>query len=116
MKSKPVRLTLEDAQEWSSPDGRSFRREAWIIAGGEVDRIWLGAVPIADRNAPSWEPTSHFTLYVIGGTVDRRLAGYGGAVWPAAWPKLFDGSEITVLGLLLREAALRKQPKPVASR
>ena len=55
------------------------------------------------------------TLYVVDGEVDRRLASYGGAVWPPAWPNLFQAArqgtyqaavEITDRGLMFRAAAL----------
>jgi len=108
-----IRLTLVDAQEWpGSTDGRHYRREEWTVTGGEVAPAWIDAVSAQERRAPGWEPSSRFTLYVVDGAVDPRLAGYGGAVWPTAWPTLFTSGprasvEITDLGLRLREAALR---------
>lgn len=104
-------LALVGKQEWIGADGRHYRREDWTIRGGCDDldpswRRWIG---------DDQEPSSRFTLYVINGEVDARLASYGGAVWPTAWPKLFvsagrlggrSGIETTDQLLEYREAAL----------
>jgi hypothetical protein len=109
MKTCEIRLELVDAREWSG-GGQHYRREEWTIRGGEVDPAWLTAADQRAR-AAGWEPSSRFTLYVVDGQVDRRVASYGGAVWPTAWQKLFvkgrlASVEITDEGLALRAAAL----------
>lgn len=107
-KDTGIRLTLVGKTEWTSTSGRHYRREQWLITGGEIDPAWR-------RHAGAGEPSSRFTLYVVDGEVDFRLASYGGAVWPTAWPELFQGNrrpgsrafvEITDLGLTFRAAAL----------
>lgn len=107
IESTGIRLTLVDAKEWTGIDGRFHRREQWTIEGGEIDPAW--------RPRSGEKPSSRFTLYVVDGEVDLRLASYGGTVWPTAWPDLFCGNrrpgsrafvEITDEGLMLREAAL----------
>lgn len=105
-----IRLTLGNTLECPGTDGRHYRREEWTITGGEIDPSWRYEADSAGRG-----PSSCFTLYVIDGKVDRRLAGYGGAVWPIAWSKLFtSGSlaslEITDLGLDYRNTALQHAP------
>jgi hypothetical protein len=108
-----LRLALVDAQEWTSAaTGTHCRRECWKIAGGEIDPTWCPAHPRPE----GWEPSSRFTLYVVDGVVDVRLASFGGVVWPTAWTHLFQARrgaahgrsavEITDLGLQLRSAAL----------
>lgn len=102
-----LRLTLVNAQEWTSDvTSTHYRREQWEITGGEVDPAWL-------RAHPKLVPSSRFSLYVVNGEIDVRLAGYGGDVWPTAWTALFQASTsgramvvITDLGLQLRAAAL----------
>jgi hypothetical protein len=100
-----IKLTLVDAKEWTASDGRKHRREQWSISGGKIAASW---------KPKSGEPSSRFTLYVVDGEVDPRLAGYGGDVWPTAWAELFESCgqgyqrsvEITDLGLQFRAAAL----------
>lgn len=103
-----IRMTIVDAREWTSSDGKRYRREAWTISGGEVDPAWR-------QIAAGWEPSSRFSLYVVDGEIDVRLASYGGVVWPTAWPTLFQGNrrpgsrafvEITDQGLRLRADAI----------
>lgn len=111
MKATNIRLVLVDAKEWTSEgDGKLYRREAWTITGGEIDPTWRRG---ADARAVGWEPSSRFSLYIVNGEVDVRLASYGGAIWPTAWTQLFRplcrykrGVEITDLGLQCRSAAL----------
>lgn len=107
-KNTGIRLALVQSREWLGLDGRRHRREEWTITGGEIDPLWR-------RDASPWEPSSRFTLYVIDGEVDPRLASYGGVVWPTAWPELFEAVrqgtcqaavEITDEGLMFRSAAL----------
>jgi len=110
-----IKLTLVDTKEWTSQqDGRRYRREEWTITGGEIDPAWRRAAD-AREHAAGWEPSGRFTLYVIDGEVDPRLASYGGAVWPTAWRALFQATrqgtyqaaiEITDDGLMCRAAAL----------
>jgi hypothetical protein len=107
-----IRMTLVDAKEWTSSDGKHHRREQWTIRGGEIDPAWRRAADDRDR-AAGWEPSSRFALYVVDGEVDPRLASYGGVVWPTAWEKLFRplcrykrGVEITDAGLMYRSATL----------
>ena len=111
--STGIRLVLVDAKEWSH-DGRHYRREEWSITGGEIDPTWSRATGARER-AAGWEPSSHFSLYVIDGEVDARLASYGGVVWPTAWSKMFQEIHrgtyqsavmITDLGLSSRAAVL----------
>lgn len=107
-KDTGIRMTLVNAQEWTGGDGRRYRREQWLISGGEVDPAWRRGE--AER-AVGWAPSSRFTLYVVDGEADPHLASYGGVVWPAAWPELFQSSghsgiEITDTGLMFRAAAL----------
>lgn len=111
MVARGVRLVLCNAREWTSADGKHYRHEEWTIAGGEIDPRWRNNA----SRAPGWEPTSRFTLYVVDGEVDVRLASYGGNVWPPAWTALFrsvrQGTyqaaiEITDAGLSFRDAAL----------
>jgi len=113
MKDTGIRLTLVDAKEWTS-GGTRYRREEWTITGGEIAPEWRRDCDARER-AAGWEPSSRFTLYVIDGEVDVRLASYGGAVWPTAWPDLFQAVrqrtyqaavEITDQGLAFRCAAL----------
>ena len=109
MSDTGIHLTLVDAREWSG-DGRHYRREEWTIRGGEVDPAWLTDADQRAR-AAGWEPSSRFTLYIVDGQVDTRLASYGGPVWPIAWTKLFvkgrlASVEITDEGLMFRAAAL----------
>jgi len=108
VKDTGIRMMLVDAKEWTSTSGRRYRREQWTIVGGEIDPAWR-------RHAGAGEPSSRFTLYVVDGEVDFRLASYGGAVWPTAWCALFRATrqgtyqsavEITDEGLMFRAAAL----------
>jgi len=111
-KDTGIRMTLVAANEWTGgSDGKRYRREEWTITGGEIDPAWLD--PRAQ--AAGWEPSSRFTLYIVDGEIDPRLASYGGVVWPTAWPKLFAAVrqrtyqaavEITDQGLMFRSAAL----------
>lgn len=106
-----IRMTLVDAKEWTdTSDGKRYRREQWTITGGEIDPSWRRS---STARAAGGKPSSRFTLYVVDGEVDVRLAGYGGVVWPTAWPLLFQplcrykrGVEITDQGLMFRAAAL----------
>lgn len=109
-----IRLVLVHSREWTADDGRHHRREEWTISGGEIDPRWRRDADARER-AEGWEPSSRFTLYVVDGEADPRLASYGGVVWPTAWPKLFQAVrqgtqqsavEITDEGLMLRAAAL----------
>ena len=110
MKDTGIRLTLGSTREWKGHDGHNYRREQWTITGGDVDPSWRRK---SDPEA-GWEPSCRFTLYVIDGEVDVRLASYGGVVWPVAWTKLFEARgqgygrcvAITDLGLQFRSAAL----------
>ena len=107
--SSQLRLVLTSAGEWTGSDGRHHRREEWSLAGGEIDPAWR-------KDAPeTWEPSCRFTLYIVDGDVDRRLASYGGAAWPTAWRDLFEAKrpgtyaasvDITDQGLSLRAATL----------
>ncbi len=116
---RDIQLALVSAPlEWRGPDGRQHRREEWSIRGGEVEPTW-------QRNLCGQEPASRFTLYIIDGAVDPRLASYGGVVWPTAWPELFVGAgrlggrsgiEVTDLLLEYREAALHGECKLVDAR
>ncbi len=108
-----IRMTLIRSQEWTGTDGRHHRREEWTITGGEIASAWRRSADASER-AAGWEPSSRFALYEVDGEVDPRLAGYGGAVWPTAWPELFQAVrqgtyqaavEITDLGLSFRAAA-----------
>lgn len=101
-------LTLTQASEWSSGDHR-HRREEWSLVGGDIDPDWRKG------QADNWRPSCRFTLYIVDGNVDRRLASYGGAAWPTAWRDLFEPKhpgtyfasvDITDKGLSLRAAAL----------
>jgi hypothetical protein len=112
--STGIRMTLTKCNEWDGTDGKHHRREEWAIVGGEIDPSWRRDADARTR-AAGWEPSSRFTLYVIDGEVDPRLASYGGAVWPTAWTELFQARrqgtrhatvEITDLGLQFRSAAL----------
>lgn len=108
-----IRMTLVDANEWTgTSDGKLYRHESWLISGGEVDPAWRRGE--AER-AAGWEPSSRFSLYIVDGEIDPRLASYGGVVWPTAWPELFCANrppngrafvEITDQGLMFRSAAL----------
>ena len=117
MKSTDIRMTLVDKHEWRGTDGQRYRREEWMLRGGEVDPVWCRDADGRER-AEDWEPSCCFTLVAIDGAVDRRLARYSGAAWPTAWPALFKGGRfgfaavvaITDLGLQLRDAALREAP------
>lgn len=100
-------MSIVDAKEWAT-DGKHYRREEWLITGGEIEPRWR-------RGAADREPSSRFTLWVIDGEVSPRLTSYGGVVWPTAWSKLFQAVrqgtyqgavEITDEGLMLRAAAL----------
>ncbi len=113
MKDTNIRLTLVDAKEWTS-NGKIHRREEWTITGGEIDPTWRRDADTRER-AAGWEPSSRFTLYIVNGEVDVRLASYGGVVWPTAWADLFQatgqgtrqaGVQITDKGLMFRSAAL----------
>ena len=113
MKDTHIKLALVDAKEWTS-NGRHHRREEWLISGGEIDPSWRRG-SIERERAAGWEPSSRFTLYVVDGEVDVRLASYGGVVWPTAWSELFEAVrqgtyqaavEITDTGLMCRAAAL----------
>jgi hypothetical protein len=113
VKETGIQLTLVDAQEWKTGVWH-YRRETWLISGGEIDPAWRHTD--AER-AADWKPTSRFSLYVINGEVDVRLASYGGVVWPIAWTALFQvlrspgkgmwsEVKITEAGLRHRAAAL----------
>ena len=113
MKNTGIRMVLTSAREWTGTDGKRHRREEWTITGGEIDPAWRRSTD--DReSAAGWEPSGRFTLYIVDGEVDPRLASYGGVVWPTAWPDLFASRgrdshksvEITDLGLSCRAAAL----------
>lgn len=106
---KPVALTLTKAGEWTADDGRQHRHEEWSLVGGEIDPDWRKG------QADNWEPSCRFTLYIVDGVIDRRLASYGGAAWPTAWRDLFEAKrpgtyfasvDITDKGLSLRASAL----------
>jgi hypothetical protein len=112
-------MTLGNTRAWKGDDGRQYRSEQWTITGGEVDPSWRRKMNSLGEDVGSydaeWEPSSHFTLYVVDGEVDVRLVSYGGVVWPIAWPQLFEtrGEQgwnscvaITDLGLQFRSAAL----------
>jgi hypothetical protein len=110
MKDTGIQMTRVGSREWVSTNGKRQRREEWTIIGGEIDPTWSIA-------AGGREPSSRFTLYVVDGKVDVRLASYGGVVWPTAWPELFKAThqgtyqaaiEITDLGLVYRDATLRQ--------
>jgi hypothetical protein len=112
VKDTGIRMTLVDAKEWAGVDGKQHRREQWSIRGGKIDPTWQRA---GSRGAAGWEPSSCFTLYLIDGEIDPRLASYGGVVWPTAWSELFQSVrqgtyqaavEITDRGLMCRAAAL----------
>lgn len=103
-------MTLLGVREWTSGDGWPVhRREEWTISGGEIDPTWWRDADVREGVA-GWKPSSRYTLYVVDDEVDPRLASYGGAVWPTAWPQLFRairiGIEITDAGLKFRNAAL----------
>ncbi len=115
MKDTNIRLVLVDSKEWTGTnDGKRYRREEWTITGGEIAPAWRRTDDARER-AVGWEPSSRFTLYVIDGEIDVRLASYGGVVWPTAWPELFQAIrqgtnqaavEITDTGLMFRAAAI----------
>jgi hypothetical protein len=112
-------MTRGATREWTGGDGCHYRSEQWTITGGEVDPSWRRKTNSrGDDLGPheaGWEPSSRFTLYVVDGAVDPRLASYGGVVWPPAWPELFQKTrqgtyqaaiEITDAGLMFRAAVL----------
>jgi hypothetical protein len=106
----PLKMDLISVTEWTDR-GHTHRREHWAIMGGEIDPAWRKSMRGEHR-----EPSSRFTLYIVDDVIDRRLASYGGVVWPTAWTDLFQSNrqpgsrafvEITDEGLRFRDAALR---------
>lgn len=102
-------MVLISATEWTDRS-HTHRREHWEIVGGEIDPEWRKSMPAEHR-----EPSSRFSLYIVDGVIDVRLASYGGVVWPTAWTKLFQSNrqpgsrafvEITEEGLKCRAVAL----------
>ena len=101
-------FVLTKVEEWTG-FGHQHRREEWSIEGGEIDPCWRKG------QADDWTPCCRFTLYIVDGSLDRRLASYGGAAWPLAWRDLFEAKHpgtyaasvnITDEGLALRAQAL----------
>ena len=104
----PLQLALTNVQEWAG-FGHRHRREEWSLEGGEIDPAWRKG------QADDWKPRCRFTLYIVDGNLDRRLASYGGAAWPLAWRDLFEAKHpgtyaasvnITDEGLARRAQAL----------
>lgn len=105
------RLDLTGVSEWTG-FGHHYRQEEWAIEGGEIDPAWRKG------QTDEWKPWCRFTIYIVDGNLDRRLASYGGAAWPLAWRNLFEENNpgtygasvnITDKGLALRTAVLAAQ-------
>jgi hypothetical protein len=82
--SKPITVTRID-------DGSFLAQHRYRVEGGEVTPEWSeglgrhrGAFP--GCQTPDGVPWCEFTIWYSG----NQLGSYGGAVWPSAWPHLFE--------------------------
>lgn len=75
----PPEVTLLERRSWVSDDGRPRSFDRFLVSGGDVAEAW--AVKIRIPNAPWCE----ITIW----NDENRVSGFGGEVWPAAWPQLF---------------------------
>lgn len=70
-------VTVIERYEWTS-DGKPYVNTRYRIEGGETGNGWK-----ARPGEVAWCEIS------MGADEDERVGGYGGEVWPTAWPALF---------------------------
>lgn len=102
-------IVLVAVQRWTS-DGMQYASEEFEIRGGDITDEWARTMRAPEapwcrvrvfRGAPPVARSAG------GGTY---LTGFGGSVWPGAWPELFerrgaDGDRLTLLAETLFEVA-----------
>lgn len=65
---------------WTGEGGVHYTQERFLVSGGDIEDDWLKSL------RPPRAPWCEVTIW----NEEHAIGGYGGEVWPSAWPQFFE--------------------------